>query len=89
MICTGCCSTLEIIVSYLYKRMSKGGKARDHAHLPPEGDNCLRVLQHQIMRQVLLTYVVCTSTDKTDLLLYAFCTIIILVANNNSDNIDV
>uniref|UniRef100_A0A914V9P6 Exportin 7 n=1 Tax=Plectus sambesii TaxID=2011161 RepID=A0A914V9P6_9BILA len=55
VVCTGCCSTLDLIVSYLYKRVSRPGKGRTHAAMPPEGDNCLRTLEQQpeILRQML------------------------------------
>lgn len=55
MICTCCCSTLDNIITYLYRRVSRAGKhRRNHAGVPPEGDNCLRVLevQPEVMRQV-------------------------------------
>jgi len=58
MICTCCCSTLDNIITYLYRRVSRAGKARrTHAGMAPEGDNCLRVLElhSEILRQILST----------------------------------
>ncbi|XP_064465819.1 exportin-7-B-like [Ornithodoros turicata] len=50
MVCTGCCATLDHIVSFLFRRLAKGG-----AKGPPEP--CLRVLElhPEILQQMLST----------------------------------
>ena len=56
MVCTCCCSCLDFIVSYLYRRVVRSGKPRrTHAGMPPEGDNCLRTVEEQpeFLRQVI------------------------------------
>ncbi len=67
-VCTACCSTLDLIVTYLYKRVSRPAKVRvQHAAIPPEGDNCLLTIERHpnIMRQViyLSTYRIESVTD--------------------------
>ncbi|XP_043247969.1 exportin-7 isoform X2 [Colletes gigas] len=59
MVCTGCCATLDHIVTYLFKQMyPKGGYARrKNAVVPGGGDLFLQVLkQHpEILQQILST----------------------------------
>lgn len=55
MICTCCCTSLDHIIAFLYKRVSRVNKPRrPHAGMRPEGDNILRVLEvhPDILRQV-------------------------------------
>lgn len=59
MVCTGCCSTLDLITTYLYRRMSRRStKVRQHVAMPVEGDNCITMLeqQPQILQQVATNY---------------------------------
>ncbi|XP_053977684.1 exportin-7 isoform X2 [Hylaeus anthracinus] len=59
MVCTGCCATLDHIVTYLFKQLyPKGGYARrKNAVVPGGGDLFLQVLkQHpEILQQILST----------------------------------
>lgn len=59
MVCTGCCATLDHIVTYLFKRLSKTGKKTRPApgQVPPNGEACLRVLElhPEILQQMLST----------------------------------
>lgn len=70
MICTCCCSTLDNIITYLYRRVSRGGKGRrTHAGLPPDGDNCLRVLElhPEVIRQVRILFLSLIKIYKNSL----------------------
>lgn len=58
MVCTGCCATLDHIVTYLFKWISKNAKKspRD-ANGAREGEACLKVLEvhPEILQQMLST----------------------------------
>ncbi|KAI8486150.1 Exportin 7 [Branchiostoma belcheri] len=57
MVCTGCCATLDHIVTYLFKRLSKGNKKRPTASSMQENDAFLRILEvhPEIFQQMLST----------------------------------
>ncbi|XP_076368513.1 ran-binding protein 16 isoform X1 [Tachypleus tridentatus] len=57
MVCTGCCATLDHIVTYLFKRLSKTSKKVRHPSGQQDGEACLRVLEHhpEILQQMLST----------------------------------
>ncbi|XP_067129437.1 exportin-7 isoform X3 [Centruroides vittatus] len=58
MVCTGCCATLDHIVTYLFKRLSKSGKKhRSSAAQQQDSEACLRVLElhPEILQQMLST----------------------------------
>ncbi|EFN82748.1 Exportin-7-A [Harpegnathos saltator] len=58
MVCTGCCATLDHIVTYLFKQLyQKGYPGRKNAVVPGGGDLFLEVLkQHpEILQQILST----------------------------------
>lgn len=57
MVCTGCCATLDHIVTYLFKWLSKSTKKVNSSGLPREGETCLKVLEMQpeILQQMLST----------------------------------
>ena len=58
MVCTGCCATLDHIVTYLFRWISKTGKAKHTAaNGSREGEACLKVLeQHpELLQQMLST----------------------------------
>lgn len=58
MVCTGCCATLDHIVTYLFKWLSKTNKKASPASgLVRESETCLKVLelQPEILQQMLST----------------------------------
>ncbi|KAK6635129.1 Exportin 7 [Polyplax serrata] len=56
MICTGCCATLDHIVTYLFKQLTTKGKKTHHG-LPAPNDMFLQVLERhpEILQQILST----------------------------------
>ncbi|XP_039282073.1 exportin-7 isoform X2 [Nilaparvata lugens] len=56
MVCTGCCTTLDHIVTYLFKQLSQKGKKRQGS-APPGNDMFLQVLElhPEILQQMLST----------------------------------
>ncbi|RWS05952.1 exportin-7-like protein [Dinothrombium tinctorium] len=59
MVCTGCCATLDHIVTYLFKWISKSTKKTRsvNASIVREGETCLKVLEMhpEILQQMLST----------------------------------
>ena len=57
MVCTGCCATLDHIVTYLFKWLSKTSKKTPNTGLVRESETCLKVLelQPEILQQMLST----------------------------------
>ncbi|RWS31317.1 exportin-7-like protein [Leptotrombidium deliense] len=59
MVCTGCCATLDHIVTYLFKWISKNNKKNRsvNATVVREGETCLKVLEMrpEILQQMLST----------------------------------
>ncbi|XP_035235887.1 exportin-7-like [Anguilla anguilla] len=56
MVCTGCCSSLDHIVTYLFKQLSRSTKKRA-APLPQESDRFLHIMQQhpEMIQQMLST----------------------------------
>ena len=54
MVCTGCCATLDNIITYLFKRLTKKHKKPSPSH-PPDGEAFLRLLEinPEILQQVM------------------------------------
>ena len=52
MVCTGCCATLDNIVTYLFRRLSK--KKKNHPNSLPDSEAFLRILElhPEILQQV-------------------------------------
>lgn len=59
MVCTGCCATLDHIVTYLFKWISKSNKVKQTSvnNGSREGEACLKVLEMhpEILQQMLST----------------------------------
>ncbi|XP_054168577.1 exportin-7-like [Oppia nitens] len=57
MVCTGCCATLDHIITYLFKWLSKSNKKSSQSNLVRESETCLKVLelQPEILQQMLST----------------------------------
>lgn len=57
MVCTGCCATLDHIVTYLFKWLSKTTKKPTSSGIVRESETCLKVLEMQpeILQQMLST----------------------------------
>lgn len=55
MVCTGCCATLDNIVTYLFRRLSK--KKKNHPNSLPDSEAFLRILElhPEILQQMLQT----------------------------------
>lgn len=53
MVCTGCCATLDCIVTYLFKRLTKKQK-KPHPNSVQDSDAFLRILElnPEILQQV-------------------------------------
>lgn len=56
MVCTGCCATLDHIVTYLFKQLTMKGKKTQRG-MPPPNDMFLQVLElhPEILQQILST----------------------------------
>lgn len=56
MICTGCCATLDHIVTYLFKQLTMKGK-KTHRGLTASNDMFLQVLERhpEILQRILST----------------------------------
>ena len=54
MVCTGCCATLDHIVTHLFKQMSMKGKVR-RGQTMPENDALVQVVKMhpEILQQVI------------------------------------
>merc|ERR1719347_1527995 len=58
MVCTGCCATLDHIVTYLFKKVTnKGKKSRGNSQTSPENDPLVAVIKMrpEILQQMLQT----------------------------------
>jgi len=58
MVCTGCCATLDHIVTYLFKKVTnKGKKSRSSNQTSPENDSLVAVvkMRPEILQQMLQT----------------------------------
>ncbi|KAA0703852.1 Exportin-7 [Triplophysa tibetana] len=72
MVCTGCCSSLDHIVTYLFKQLSRSTKKRA-APMAQESDRFLHIMQQhpEMIQQESVVYVTATSwfdsTQREDL----------------------
>uniref|UniRef100_UPI00358FBF5D exportin-7 isoform X2 n=1 Tax=Myxine glutinosa TaxID=7769 RepID=UPI00358FBF5D len=57
MVCTSCCASLDHIVTYLFRQLSRNGKKRPPSSVPRENDRLLHILQQRpdILQQMLST----------------------------------